>query len=92
MENNDFISSTNIDILTLWESIKEEIVKETSMFAFDVWIRTLDVIDIQENTIILATSTKSAKDMLNKNYKKIITNASNKVYKAITNVEIIFDK
>lgn len=89
MENNDFISSTNIDILTLWESIKEEIVKETSMFAFDVWIRTLDVIDIKENTIILATSTKSAKDMLNKNYKKIITNASNKIYKAITNVEIV---
>lgn len=89
MENNEFISSTNIDILTLWESIKEEIVKETSMFAFDVWIKTLEVIDIKENTIVLATSTKSAKDMLLKNYKKIITNASNKVYKAITNVEII---
>lgn len=89
MENNDFISSTNIDINALWESIKEELVKETSMFAFDVWIRTLEVVDIKENTIILATSTKSAKDMLVKHYKKSIIACSNKVYKAITNADFV---
>ena len=89
MENNEFISSANIDLDTLWENIKEEIVKVTSIYVFDVWIKTLDIVDVKENTIVLATSTRSAKDMLLSKYKKDIISASNKVYKNITNLEII---
>ena len=89
MENNEFISSANIDIVTLWEIIKEELAKEVSMLTFDVWISSLEVIDIKENTLVVATQTRSAKDMLLKNYKKQIISASNRVYKALTNVEII---
>lgn len=89
MENNDFISSANIDIQVLWESIKEEIAKDVSTLSYEVWILGLDIIDIKENTLVLATKTRSSKDLLLKNYKKIIVNAANRVYKAITNLEII---
>ena len=50
LENNEFISSANIDIVTLWESIKEELAKEVSMLTFDVWITSLEVIDIKETS------------------------------------------
>lgn len=89
MENNEFISSASIDIATLWESIKEELAKDVSTLTFDVWISSLEVIDIKENTLVVATQTRSARDMLIKNYKKQIIGASNRVYKALTNVEII---
>ena len=78
MENNEFISSASIDIATLWESIKEELAKDVSTLTFDVWISSLEVIDIKENTLVVATQTRSARDMLIKNYKKQIIGASNR--------------
>ena len=89
MENNDFISSTNIDFEYLWQNIQEEIAKNTSTISFDVWIKSLEFVDIKENTIVLATQTKSTKDILLKKYKNIILSACNKVYGAISKLEII---
>lgn len=89
MENNDFISSTNIDFEYLWQNIQEEIAKNTSTLSYDVWIKSLEFVDIKENTIVLATQTKSTKDLLMKKYKNIILSACNKVYSAITKLEII---
>ncbi len=89
MEKEDFISSTNIDISEIWQETLEEIAKNTSAFSFDVWIKTLEIVDIKENTIVLETSTKSSKDLLLKKYKKLIIEAANKAYSAISNLEII---
>ena len=89
MENEDFISSTNIDISEIWQETLEEIAKNTFAFSFDVWIKTLEIVDIKENTIVLETSTRSSKDLLLKKYKKLIIEAANKAYSAITNLEII---
>ena len=89
MENNDFISSTNIDFEYLWQNIQEEIAKNTSTLSFDVWIKSLEFVDIKENTIVLATQTKSTKDILLKKYKNNILSACNKVYGAISKLEII---
>ena len=89
MENNEFISSANIEINALWESIKEELAKEVSSLTYDVWIENLEVIDLKESTLVVATQTRSAKDMLQKKLKKTIVSAANKVYKVINNLEII---
>lgn len=89
MENEDFISSTNIDISEVWQEMLEEIAKNTSALSFDVWIKTLEIVDIKENTIVLETSTKSSRDLLLKKYKKLILESANKVYSAITNLEIV---
>lgn len=78
MENthdNDFISSSNIDVNEIWQEILEEIAKNISSVSFDVWIQTLELVDIKENTIILATPTKSSISILNKQYKSVVLNA-----------------
>lgn len=89
MDNNDFFSSTNIDIHKLWHDAMEEISKNVSALTFDVWIKSLDVVDIVENKIILSTTTADTKARLLKNYKDVIIDSCNKLYRAITNLEIV---
>ena len=89
MEYNDFISTTNVDVKTLWQNAMEEIAKNIPIFSFDVWIRSLEVVDVRGNTIILATSTNDTKARILKSYKDTIISACNKVYSAITNLEIV---
>lgn len=89
MENNEFISSANIEINALWDNIKEELAKEVSSLTYDVWIENLEVVDLKESTLVVATQTRSAKDMLQKKLKKTIISAANKIYKVINNLDII---
>ena len=86
---NEFISSTNIDINLMWQNILEEISKTVSACTYDVWIATLDIVDIKENTLIVATPAAHTKSALLKNFKTKILNAANKIYRAITKLEVI---
>lgn len=89
MENEEFISSANIDIDLMWQNILEEVAKTVSVLTFDVWIKTLEFEDLKDNTIVVSTPTASSKNVLYKSHYNKILNACNKVYSAITNVEII---
>ena len=89
MEQDTFISTTNIDIHKLWQDIKEEIAKDIPMLSFDVWIKSLEIEDIKGNTIVLSTQARYTKNMLMKKYKDKIIAASHKVYSAISNLEIL---
>ena len=92
MANEDFISTTNIDMDEIWANILEEIAKAVSATSFDVWMRTLEIVDIKENILVLNTPTKSSQNVLLKTYKKQIIAAANTVYRAITEVEINIKK
>jgi len=92
LANEDFISTTNIDMDEIWANILEEIAKAVSATSFDVWMRTLEIVDIKENILVLNTPTKSSQNVLLKTYKKQIIAAANTVYRAITDVEINIKK
>jgi len=90
LANEDFISTTNIDLDEIWASILDEISKFVSTYLYDVWIRTLEIVDIKENVLVLSTPTKSSKNALLKpSLKKTIIEAANSVYSAITDIELI---
>lgn len=89
MENEEFIVSTNINLETLWQNILDEISKGISAISFDVWIQSLELEVLQDNILVLSTPTKSSKDVLLKNYSKIILDAAKKVYSNIAAIEII---
>jgi chromosomal replication initiator protein len=89
LANEDFISTTNIDINEIWTNILDEVAKNISMISFDVWIKSLEVVDIKENILVLSTPTKSSKDILVKKYKTKLISAANTVYSAITDVEFV---
>ena len=92
MANEDFISTTNIDLDEIWADILEELAKAVSATSFDVWMRTLEIVDIKENILVLNTPTRSSQNILIKTYKKQIIAAANTVYRAITDVEINIKK
>ena len=81
--------STDLNINKIWQDALEEIAKGVSIISFDVWIKTLDVVDLKGNTLVLATSSNSGKQTLEKNYKDIIISGLNKIHSAIGNVEFI---
>lgn len=89
MEQDTYISTANINIYALWQDILEEIAKDIPMLSFDVWIKSLEIEDIKDNTIVVSTQTRYTRDILLKKYKSKIVAASNKVYGAITNLEIL---
>lgn len=90
MENNDFISTSNIDLDYLWKNMLEELAKDFSMVTFDVWIKALEIVDIKNNTLVLAAKNNSGREVLIKKENKVkIINAVSRVYRAITNIEIV---
>lgn len=89
MENEEFISSTNIDTDVMWQNILDEIAMNVSTLTFDVWIKTLEFEDLKGGTLVLSTPTSNSKNLLYKSYFSKILNASKRVYSSITDVEII---
>lgn len=84
-------SNDELNLNKIWQEAMEEIAKSVSIVSFDVWIKTLDVVDIKDNTLVLATTSLSGKQTLEKNYKTIIAAALSKVHSAICDVEFIID-
>ena len=72
MNTEDFISTTNVNPIEIWPAILEEIAKNVSVWSFEVWIQTLEIVDIKENVLVLSTPTKSSKTLLQKNASKNI--------------------
>ena len=91
MENEEFISTANINEQEMWKNILDEISKDVdiSMLSYEVWIESLEFEELKENTIVLSTPTASSKNVVNKKYYNKILKACNKVYSAISNLEII---
>ena len=89
MKSEDFISTTNVSLPEIWPDILDEIAKNTSTISFDVWIKTLEIVDIKENILVLSTPTKSSKSILQKKYKSLIIKSANKIYSAISDVEFV---
>ena len=91
MDNLNFIDSSNIklDLNKIWEDAKNLIVTKVAGVSYDVWINTLEPVDIKDNTLVLATTSTSSQNVLNKNYKTKIAAACNEAHSSITNVEFV---
>ena len=88
MDNQDFISTSNVDTELLWEDILEEISKKISALTYDVYVKTLNFADIKGNILVLETPTKSSKDSILKNLKDVIIESAQTVYKPITSLQV----
>ncbi|MBQ8468168.1 MAG: chromosomal replication initiator protein DnaA [Clostridia bacterium] len=87
--NTYYESENELNLNKIWQESLEEIAKKVSAISYDVWIKSLEVVDLKNNTLVLSTSSNSGKQTILKNYKDIIAASVNKVHKAIIDVEII---
>ncbi|MBQ7466678.1 MAG: chromosomal replication initiator protein DnaA [Clostridia bacterium] len=88
----EFITSENkIDIGEIWNNAKELIAndKKVTAISFDVWIKTLEPVEIKGNAMVLATPSLSSKKYLVKNYKTKIASCLNQANSSITDVEFV---
>ena len=85
-------SGQNIDITEIWQKALNVISssKNISSVVFDVWIETLEPVEIKGNTFVLATpSISSKKRLMSSEIKKAIVSALNQVHSAVTAVEYV---
>jgi len=89
MENEEFITSTNINLNSLLQNILDEISKSVSAISFDVWFQSLELEQIKDNVLIFSTPTKSSQKKLMNSFKSTILDASKKYYNQTEGIEII---
>ncbi len=88
----EYITSENkVDINEIWNNAKELIAndKKVTAISYDVWIKTLEPVEIKGNALVLATPSLSSKKYLLKNYKSKIASCLNQAYSSITDVEFV---
>ena len=94
MENdNDLIipkaQETNVD--AVWEEAKLAISRDMSALSFDVWIKSLEPVEIVDNSFVLCASSASGKSVIIKNekYYNSILNAIRDLCPTIDKIEIM---
>lgn len=90
MEKNQNVTDES-KVGLIWEEFLFEVSKQTSASAFDVWIKSLEPVCVHENLLILCTNSIGSKNILEKNYKKILEVEINKLLPSIQGVEIVVE-
>ena len=65
----------------LWVSVLNILEKEVTAVSFDLWIKTLEPVEIKNNELILMASSETAKNQCLKNHSTSIRLAIKEVYK-----------
>lgn len=86
---NYYSEESDLNLNKIWQEALQEIIKSVSATSFDVWIKTLDVVDLKGNTLVLETSSNTARKALVNNYKNIIVAGLNNTHPAIIDVEFV---
>lgn len=61
------------DIQILWEKVLEKMELLVTVVSFDLWIKTIEVLDLKDDkTLILVATSSFAKNQLVKNHSKQI--------------------
>jgi len=91
-DNLIIASGQNVSVQTVWDNALRQISlsQNISAVVYDVWIATLEPVEIKGNAFVLATpSISSKKRLMSADIKKTITAALNSVQNSITSVEFI---
>ncbi|MDD4211160.1 MAG: chromosomal replication initiator protein DnaA [Clostridia bacterium] len=73
----------------LWASVLNILEKEVTAVSFDLWIKTLEPVEIKNNEIVLVASSETAKNQCLKNHSTPIRLAVKEVYKNIDSFNIL---
>ncbi|MCL1900985.1 MAG: chromosomal replication initiator protein DnaA [Firmicutes bacterium] len=79
----------NKELEFLWAQILSELETVTNLASYEVWLKTLEPLELFENTLILATPTQMSKDILNTKYLSHIEEALSKINPRLSNIKII---
>ncbi len=77
------------ELNNLMNKAKDLLKEEMNQIAFDTWIKTLELIDIDGNTYILAVTSNVHKDSINSRYYDLILNTFKYITQTDCNIELV---
>jgi len=94
MEKNDELImplAKERDVKSIWEEAKLSISKDMSALSFDVWIQSLEPVEIVDNLFVLLASSASGKNVIIKNekYYNSIVSSIKAIIPAVDGIEIM---
>jgi len=72
----------------IWHEMLADLEVELSAIDFDVWIKPLEAIDIEEDKLILLAPTPGNKDMVNQRHRPLICNVLHRINPLMSEIEI----
>lgn len=78
-----------INLDTFWQEVQEKISREMTAISFDVWIKTLEPVSLQQNTLVVSTPSASSKNVVLNNYKTLIEQKMQEVHPAINKLDVV---
>ncbi|MEG1581647.1 MAG: chromosomal replication initiator protein DnaA [Clostridia bacterium] len=94
MDNNFSVieNGLDLDIEKMWNSVLDKVAGEITAISFDVWVKSLEPVRVEGNSLVLLTKSASTKSVIENNYKKIIEKCLNEVHSALKLITIIIDE
>ena len=77
-----------MNISTKWENVLTKVATNMSAVSFDLWLKPLEIIDIKDNSLILAAPSLVSKNQILKNFKDVLFEAINSEFDYIMEFEI----
>lgn len=77
------------ELKNLWGQVLSELETITNLASYEVWLKTLEPLEISSNSLILVTPTQMAKDILVSKYLPPMKEVMFKINPKIANLEII---
>lgn len=82
-----------LNIEKLWEEVKSNLTGKVTAVSFDLWIKNLEAYAIADGgKLVLVAPTRSARDLVNKNYSGNIMNAINLVTSSVSGIIVITEE
>ena len=77
------------ELNALMNKAKDLLKEEMNQIAFDTWIKTLDLIGIEDNTYLLAVTSNVHKDSITSRYYDLILNTFKYITETDCNIELV---
>lgn len=79
----------NNEARRVWEQMLPLLEKELSILSFDVWIKTLEPLDVRDGKLVLVAASEWGKNTVNTMHLPLIKGAMKMINSLLTDVEII---
>lgn len=73
----------------LWQQVCKELQHKVTAVSFDLWIKSLEPIDVENNTIILSTTSETAKNRIKKLHTEHINETLAELNTEIVNFKVL---
>ena len=73
----------------IWQDMLPTLETEVNAISFDVWIKPLDTIDVEDDRLVLLAPTEANRDAINNNFRPLIRKVLSSVNPLLTDITLL---